>query len=846
MTPLFIPIFVFEVFFLLKHKKLNPFLFENVFWGSLLSLLLLLCSPLLYKFLSLAFFFTFYIKGFAELYLIDSSSFFCFFKKPKSFFSSFCTKKIFSQIITLIAAIAFKHFFLDKTKSLQLLNEPTVLIFILSISVIFYFKQSKSKNNPTKINWDLSDEIHSQIDSKFPLFRKTFKFSGDKTANITIKNSKPHVILVFLESFRSENIGCLNAKIGASPHFDRWAKHGILYENFYATGPQTFRAIISTFFGIIPSLNSPSLNQYKNISFYGLPQIFKKNGYENVIIQSSDLGFDHLQSFFLSKGWDTIIGAEIFGKQTSKISSWGVDDKFCFNEALKQIKNATCPQFISLFTINNHHPWIAPKNWQIDTPNDLSKLQKNFLQTFSYTDFCFGNFLDELYAHNEFKDCVIIALGDHGQLLDERGNFSEIAFDISEKTLKVPCLILNDSTFKTPQKKSQLASQVDIVPTLLDLMNWQEFHHSIGKSLLRDSNKPIFFSTPETIPKFGCIENFIKSIFDGKKTVQFEVSKDPEEQTLLLNKEPRQIQCENIFKNLQSLFVQNKLCPSTLNNIQATFEARSNNSPQDFIQAINNSQPFIDVLLSKCPKITDKSFFFITPNKARHWRKIDLSNLLITDATLDFIGNHCFELNHIELSSCHLISHTGVIQLLTKCPNIHTFILENVHLYLKDSPIVKDWNFSELNLKDCPFISRDWIKSFCQNSPNLQLLKLCLKEFSQDLFSDFIKNTKKLKHLELYQGESFKTPDLQFFLDAQDHLTILHLEDFPLIDNLNFSNLIYLRSLTLINLPKISLDSINFESNKNLKILEIQNCPNLCRKKIEQIALNKSFILKFL
>ena len=846
MQSLFFLIIFAECLFLLKHRKKNPHLFINIFYGSILNLLTPVFSIQQNPFILFTCFSIFYIKTSLERCLLDPSSVLNFCNNHKNFTSSLNTKKTTLQLTFFIITAATFLLLNQQLKNNYLPN----WVFIFSTSfcaaktIFIQITNLKKTKNPQ--NWPfIQTELHSKPNPDFPLYRKTFQFLGNKIVNIKTNSPSPHVIVIFLESFRAENIGCLNAQIPASPHFDRWAKQGILWENFYSTGPQTFRAILSTFFGVLPGLNIPSLNRFKNISFYGLPQIFKKNGYENTIIQSSDLRFDHLESFFLSQQWDNVFGAENFGENHCKISSWGVDDRLCFDKALKQLQQATKPQFISLFTINNHHPWTCPPNWEFKTSEQLSNLQKKFLQTFSYTDHCLGKFLDDLYSYNKFKDCTIVILGDHGQLLDEKGSFSEINFDISEKTLKVPCLLLNESTIQNPQRQSRFASQLDILPTLLDLLDWQEFHHSIGKSLLRDQTSPIFFSSPETIPKFGWIENHQKTIFDGATLQTFNILNDPNELFPHIYKDTNECKHLSFFENLQFLFSQNKLCPSN-QNIQASFEAKLHQSPDDCIQTINGSKIFINISLSKCLQITDKIFAQIYPKKALHWRHIDLSNLLITDTTLDFIEKHCRHLNSLQLSNCHLITQKGLIKLLKNCQKIQSLHLENIQIEITDQTFTTSWNFSDLNFKDSPLISSDWIKSFCQNSPNLHSLKLCLKSQPASLLIELKNPAKNLRHLELYQGDNFTSQDLQPFIERLDQLTSLHLEDFSKIEEIQFSHLTNLKSLTLINFPQISINNFNLNALEELKILEIQHCPNLCRRKLSELAKTKNFVLKFL
>ncbi len=348
---------------------------------------------------------------------------------------------------------------------------------------------------------------------------------GEKRFSLDLKE-KPHIIFIFLESFRAKNVGCLGAEIPASPYFDAWAKKGLLFRNFHANGLQSFRSFFSAYFGIPAHMRTFSLKPFCSMSLRGLPQILKKHGYHPSIIQGGDLAYDYFYPFFKKNGFETLIGAEDISSH--RTSSWGIDDETMFRFAASWFCKQTTPTFLSLFTVSNHHPWKSPPDWNYPVLSTLPSIYQNFLKTFGYTDHCLNYFLKELEEKKLLDQSLVFIMGDHGQEMFERRNFSELNFSLHEENLHVPLLILGGDKMRKPQSFDCNASFIDLLPTLLDILDIQDVHHSLGTSLMRDSSKPSYFSMYREDLQIGSLTNK-KKIILSNELQGFDLEKDPEE-----------------------------------------------------------------------------------------------------------------------------------------------------------------------------------------------------------------------------------------------------------------------------------------------------------------------------
>ncbi|HSX13598.1 MAG TPA: sulfatase-like hydrolase/transferase [Chlamydiales bacterium] len=755
------------------HKNKSLHLRSSAQELTVLSLFIL--SPLP-RFLWVPFAFGLYIRWYG--FFRYQADILTFIKSPRCFFDSFQTiprKKPLCVGVFLSLLSCF------------LLPPPSVFwCLLLPFSLFASFYKPKRKSHLPKLSFP--NEIATMLSPLYPALRKTDAFLGEKSFNVKLE--KPNIIFIFLESFRAKNVGCLGAKIPVSPHFDKWAKQGILFRNFHANGLQTFRAFISAYFGIPAHLRTVSLKPFCSMSMIGLPQILKKNGYHNAIIQSGDLSFDHLYPFFKCHDFDTMIGGEEL--QGPRTSSWGIDDESMVRYAAKWLNQQNLPTFLSLFTITNHHPWKSPTGSFTNDP------YQNFLQTFAYTDHCLNLFLERI---NLEKSIVFIA-GDHGQEMGERRPYFETNHSLYEENIHLPLLILGQSI--APQTMDCNASFVDFLPTVLDMLQLKEVHHSVGKSLLRKVNMPTYFSMHREELQIG-------AILGQKKVIQdkgYHLEKDPDENNDI-GPELRDlsIQCKEYFQEINALTEENAWAPP---GGHFSLIATPSMNEESWISHVHQ-HPQVPVIDLSSGHLGDGAITNVDPG---HWHQVCLRNCTrMTDRSLEWMSRHCKKLMTLDLSYCHLLTDEGVRKI---------FLPQLKHLFLDDLDI-EDFvppnihlNLKTFSLKNIPRLQAKSLVSIYTNSPHLISWSASLSNVAnQDIFvmSQF---PKKSTNMFLSDGIHIQDDALSRLLASQPELLEIHIENFPLIEQPDFSKVTKLRYLTIIACPRLSTTAI--ESLKNLPI----------------------------
>jgi len=423
-------------------------------------------------------------------------------------------------------------------------------------------------------------EKFEPISSYYPLLKYTNGFFGEKNFDLNIrKDAKPHVIFICLESFRAKNVGFTHEDVGATPQFDQLCREGIYFQNFHSNAVLTDKALFPIYFGILPRDEKSVVAQNSEKGLICLSHHFHQNGYQSAFFQAGDLSFQN-HGQFLRPHFNTIVGKEIitekFPKSTS--SSWGMHDEFLFEYGFDWLQEQTKPSFLTLFTITSHHPWLIPSTYHPpEFESARTTHEEQYLQAIHYTDFCLEKFVRRLKEKGLSKNCILFIFGDHGHPVGrETGVMQKTLYD---ENIKIPLLIWGDDLFSSPQVISETGSQVDLYPTVLDMMDWQGVNHSIGTSLMRKASRSAYFQIKD-FSLLGCSEGEKKFIYNtsSKKVQLFDRSKDPKERIDLSEAYPTVVQgfkkrLDYVFHTFDELYSSHRLSPDPKKDKKLSFEA---------------------------------------------------------------------------------------------------------------------------------------------------------------------------------------------------------------------------------------------------------------------------------
>jgi len=294
-------------------------------------------------------------------------------------------------------------------------------------------------------------------------------------------DKKPNVVFILMESLRAYECGAYGASPSMTPSLDRLAREGILFRNFYANSYQTARAEFAVHSSFLPAVqDSPEYVARPHLSLTSWPTLLKRHGYATLWIGSYTPTYDNKQEFLSHHGIDAFFSS--LPKGYRKVG-WGPSDEDLFNYAFDILSAEPTPYFAEIMTLSDHFPWDDGAPTAALTPKvSGDAMYQKYAQGMFYTDYAIGKFMGRIRASRRFDNTLFIFCGDHGIWLFPE-NVPASAVLRQEAYFRVPFILWSKRL--EPRVIETVGSQIDIGPTVLDLLGLRDKNTFQGTSLFR-------------------------------------------------------------------------------------------------------------------------------------------------------------------------------------------------------------------------------------------------------------------------------------------------------------------------------------------------------------------------
>jgi arylsulfatase A-like enzyme len=326
--------------------------------------------------------------------------------------------------------------------------------------------------------------------------------------------ARPNLVLVSVDTLRADRLSAYGYGRDTSPFLEQLASEAVLFENFYYNGGGTLPSHMSLFTSLHPATHGIGPESAKTLEpeRTTLAEVLSDRGYATGAF--TDGGW-MAGKFGFSQGFATYgeSGGGL-GSALPSASKW-LDER-----------DTTRPFFLFLHTYDVHSAWnelpydcpgdaelhfagtappgyspcrdgecasrrLASANTAIRSGRPLEEIfdaaQVRYISDLydgciRWVDSRLGTFFDELRSRELWEDTVLVILsdhgeefGEHGQFLHDQGGYEELA--------RIP-LIVKPAGPRVPGKRvSGLAAMVDVLPTLLELLEIEPPATSQGASL---------------------------------------------------------------------------------------------------------------------------------------------------------------------------------------------------------------------------------------------------------------------------------------------------------------------------------------------------------------------------
>jgi phosphoglycerol transferase MdoB-like AlkP superfamily enzyme len=388
---------------------------------------------------------------------------------------------------------------------------------------------------------------------------------GTTTLNRTITSEKPelqkNVVLISIESLSAAYMKAYGYEESVTPFLDQLAQKSLFFTNLYATGNRTVRGLEALTLCIPPTAGESVIKREKeNKNKFTTGSVFKSKGYSVKYLYGGYSYFDNMKDFYGGNGYEIVDRDNFTPEEITFANVWGVCDEDMAKKAISEMNKdykAGKPFFHHWMTVSNHRPFTYPEG-KIDIPAD-SKSRKGGVK---YTDYSIMKFFEMAQKQPWFKNTVFVIVADH---CSSSAGKTELPMD----KYRIPAMIYAPE-FVAPQIFSQVTSQIDVMPTVLGLLNFKYQSKFLGQDVFSKNFVPRAYIA--TYQDLGFIkDNYLTVISPTKNIKQYQLVQKPNTNTTtefniyytenLLQDNPRKDLVDQTISNYQStsFWLKNKM-----------------------------------------------------------------------------------------------------------------------------------------------------------------------------------------------------------------------------------------------------------------------------------------------
>jgi N-acetylglucosamine-6-sulfatase len=341
---------------------------------------------------------------------------------------------------------------------------------------------------------------------------------------------KRNLVYILSDDHRYDVMSCMGHPFVKTPHLDRLAQGGVLFQNAFVTtalcSPSRATVLTGQYVhahGVLDNI-TPLPSQLQTY-----PQVLQQHGYRTAMIGKWHMGGDSDDARPGFHRWVSFRGQGVYENPTINFDGQrrqvkGYVSDILAEEAVKFIReNTSRPFALHLAHKAVHADFIpAPRHRNlysdvpIPHPKSMADTEENYrgkpewvrkqrnswhgvdgmyngrvnFEQF-YRDYCrtlaamddsVGAVINELQSRNLLNDTLIIYMGDNGFQFGEHGLIDKRT--MYETSIRVPMIAHCPDLFQPSRDVSGIALNMDIGPTLLDAAGAPPMRQAHGESLL--------------------------------------------------------------------------------------------------------------------------------------------------------------------------------------------------------------------------------------------------------------------------------------------------------------------------------------------------------------------------
>lgn len=287
---------------------------------------------------------------------------------------------------------------------------------------------------------------------------------------------RKNVVVIILESFSKEFTRLGNGE-SQTPFLDSLMGASLNCTQGFANGNHSAAGIPAIMAGI-PSLMEEAFttSNYGTNRIDALPGLLRKKGYETAFYHGGTNGTMSFDIFSAAAGYAHYYGRKEYNNERDYDGNWGIPDEPFLQYFASGLGNMKEPFAASVFTLSSHPPYTVPRKYRDRFPPGRLPMHA----VVRYADYALQQFFNTAARQPWYRNTLFVITADHCSPQTSGGYY-----DGGMGRFAIPILFFAPGDSSLPGTFSGPAQQLDILPTVLDYLHYDQRFFAFGNSLLR-------------------------------------------------------------------------------------------------------------------------------------------------------------------------------------------------------------------------------------------------------------------------------------------------------------------------------------------------------------------------
>ncbi len=302
-----------------------------------------------------------------------------------------------------------------------------------------------------------------------------------------------NVVFILVDTLRADRLSLYGYERQTTPVIDDLAKHGIVFERVIAQSSWTKTSMASLWTGTYPAAHGVLRFDNAIPDEAVMPaEIFKEAGYRTVGIWRNGWvapNFGFAQGFDVYYTPKAGVDAQL-QRHSPGVASIGGTDEDVYLAARDFLEHFGQEKFFLYLHLMDLHQYVFDDDADAFGPTYSDAYDK----ALDWTDRVIGAVIEALDAADVLPRTVIAIASDHGEAFLEHGREGH-AYDLYREVVEVPFVIIPPLILDRGIRVAETVANVDVWPTLLDLVGLPPLPGVDGRSML-----PLILASAESAP----------------------------------------------------------------------------------------------------------------------------------------------------------------------------------------------------------------------------------------------------------------------------------------------------------------------------------------------------------